>query len=372
MRYTHIQGLRGILCFLVAVIHVKIWLLRGGDPSWFALVPDALGAIPTAFFVISGFFMATLIDANSKHFIVMRLLRVYPMYFGAILVWIGLQLLMHRTIILDGLPRVLSLLPFGSGDGYKLGIEWTLVYEIWYYFVCALFANRIFSPYFKHFLFGWLLFVLAFNVSTAFPSPTFPSMITVWPSLWNVSFIAGGLLYHFTKEKNWGISKIVLVVSCALCLTCYEFHSMEHGFLILQAMEACLLVFLAIKLESWCASPKWLSTLGDYSYSLYLIHTTIILATFSVWSATYRVKPGPLAGVVSLIMVLGVATLLGRTDVFVYGYLRKRVALLLGKPRPREIRLVGGPDIPAFQPEPALIEVALADEKGSIGNRPLE
>jgi peptidoglycan/LPS O-acetylase OafA/YrhL len=314
--------------------------MKDGDPSWFAMVPDFLGAIPTVFFVISGFFMAALIDANSKHFMVMRLLRVYPMYFGAILVWVVLQVATHRTLRMDGLPRMLTLLPLGPGPGYKLGIEWTLVYEIWYYLVCALFANRMLSRYYKHFLLAWLVFVLAFNFSTVFASPTFPTMLNIWPSLWNISFIAGGLLFHAVREKNFGFNKAVFIFSCLACMLCYEFHVMGHGYLIPQAMEACLLVCLAIFLERYGASPKILSMFGDYSYSLYLIHTSIILATFSVWGATYKTKPGLAAGAISLGVVLVFAVFLGRADVSIHARLRKKAGLLLaGLSGPRPPRL---------------------------------
>jgi membrane-bound acyltransferase YfiQ involved in biofilm formation len=88
------------------------------------------------------------------------------------------------------------------------------------------------------------------------------------------------------------------------------------------------------------ASPKILSMFGDYSYSLYLIHTSIILATFSVWSATYKTKPGLAAGAISLGVVLVFAVILGRADVSIHGRQRKKTGLLLaGLSGPRPARL---------------------------------
>ena len=135
MTYTLIQALRGVLCLGVVLMHIKIYLTRLGDPSFFSYMPDIFGGIPCGFFAISGYFMAFLVDRNSSNFLIQRLLRVYPMYFIVVALAFVLRAFTSSPLNFDDIFKVLSLLPFGMGKSYKLGIEWTLVYEIWYYFM---------------------------------------------------------------------------------------------------------------------------------------------------------------------------------------------------------------------------------------------
>ncbi len=334
MTYTHIQALRGLLCIGVAVIHVKIYLLRQGEPSFFIHVPDILGGIPCAFFAVSGYFMAFLVDRNSPNFLVQRLVRVYPMYVIVIALSFLLRLFTDNQMRLDDLPQVLSLLPLGTGHNYKLGIEWTLLYEIWYYFLCAIFCRKGWTRYFPAFLLAWLFACIFMNTVSFYPPPMLPNVLNIWFSVWNVSFILGALVYYFMQRSSEATTYMwtgyvllgMAAVSCALIAKMYTVLYVLSG-------VAVALLWGLIKLEKYCSSPKLLVQYGDYSYTLYLLHTNVILVTFDRWSAFTGTKPGPITGLIALVLCIGGAWFLGQVDVNVHARLRKWVSAKL-KPKP--------------------------------------
>ncbi|GFK92397.1 hypothetical protein NNJEOMEG_00222 [Fundidesulfovibrio magnetotacticus] len=327
MTYTLIQALRGVLCICVVLIHIKIYLTKqGGDLSLFWHIPDLFGGIPCGFFAISGYFMAFLVDRNSPHFLVHRLLRVYPMYFIAVGIAYVLRFCTSSHLDTDDLFYVLSLLPFGMGKSYKLGIEWTLVYEIWYYFICAVFCNQRLKSYFPSFLITWLFGVMITDIYFfRIPQPV-PNIFTVWFAIWNYSFIMGALTYYYLQRKyepdTMAWAAIVALGSTA---TFSYLHGRAYSVLYWLGILACLLIDWLIRLESRIRAPKFLAQLGDYSYTLYLIHSNIIILVFYSWKSTTGTPPGTIAGLMAFVLCMGGFWYLGQVDVRLHKYLKFHV-----------------------------------------------
>lgn len=316
MTYTLIQALRGILCVCVVFMHIKIYLTHYGSPSIFEYVPNILGGVPCGFFAISGYFMAFLVDRNAPNFLVQRLVRVYPMYFVVVAMAFVLRAFTSIPLNFDNMPAVLSLLPFGMGKSYKLGIEWTLVYEIWYYFICAFFCRPKWNKYFPAFLLVWL-FALIIHDTVAFSPPKpLPNVFSIWLSIWNYSFILGALTFYYLQRRQepatqaWA-GQVIFATACAVSVL----YSQAYSVLYTLGFISCLLIDWLIRLESRMRSPKFLAQLGDYSYALYLVHSNIIILVLDRWQPMTGERPGVVAGLMALVLCLGAFWFFGQLDV---------------------------------------------------------
>ncbi|MFP5222971.1 MAG: acyltransferase family protein [Acidobacteriota bacterium] len=323
MTYTLIQALRGLLCVGVVFMHIKIYLARSGDPSIFAFVPDILGGIPCGFFAISGYFMAFLVDRSAPNFLVQRLLRVYPTYFLVVAMAFVMRAFTNRQLDFDNMFAVLSLLPFGMGKSYKLGIEWTLVYEIWYYFICAFFCRPKWKRFFPGFLLAWLFAVILSDVVAFTPPKPLPTVSTIWLSIWNYSFILGALTFYYIQRRSepmvqaWA-AQVALATTCVISVL----YMQAYAVLYFLAVISCLLIDCLIRLEARVRSPKILAQLGDYSYALYLVHSNIIIVVLDRWTAITGQPPGLIAGLISLVLCMGAFWFLGQVDVSLHKRLK--------------------------------------------------
>ena len=205
MTLTLIQAMRGLASACVVLMHIKIFLTKYGDPGLFNGLPEFLGAIPCMFFAISGYFMAMLVDRRDQHFLANRLVRIYPTYCGIIALAFVLRSVSMKPLHLADLPFVLPLLPFGTGLDYKLGIEWTLVYEVTFYLICAWYCRPGRYELFPRMLVAWYLALL--GASFFLPVPDMPNPLNIWASPWNANFCSGALVYYFfrsiRKPSSW-------------------------------------------------------------------------------------------------------------------------------------------------------------------------
>jgi peptidoglycan/LPS O-acetylase OafA/YrhL len=337
MTYTLIQGMRALLCVGVAFIHVKIYLAHfGGDLSIFQYAPEFLGAAPCGFFAISGYFMATMVHRVTPNFLPQRAVRIYPMYFLAVAIAYGLRYFTGNPLNFKDLNFVLPLLPFGGHKDYKLGIEWTLVYEIFFYLVCAFFCRPSMSRHFPKFLIAWLVAVLVWTML----KPTLeinhlPDFLSIWTNGWTFNFVIGALVYYFLKfyqepvVQAWA-EKLVL----ASAFVAAAIQPTQASVIFIFGLGSCLLLVGLIKLESLIQAPKIIIDLGDYSYSLYLIHPTIIMVVIGRWEYFTGEKPGLIAGLFSLVLCLAAYWYLGQLDVAMHKRLKPWVSRVLAKSRP--------------------------------------
>ena len=95
------------------------------------------------------------------------------------------------------------LAPFGTSVTYPLGVEWTLIYEVFFYLVCAIFANNLLRNVFPYFLAIWLGTLLVAHLAFDTESRWFTGGQLLLPaanhlplSMVNELFIAGGLSYY--------------------------------------------------------------------------------------------------------------------------------------------------------------------------------
>ena len=364
MKYTLIQALRGFFSIGVVLMHLKMALNGGfgipslkGDASFFNFLPIVLGGIPCGFFAISGYFMAFLVDRASPNFLAQRLLRAYPTYFLCIALAFVLRAFTSHPLNSRDLVAVLSLMPLGMGLNYKLGIEWTLVYEIPFYFVCAIFCRPKWRNLFPTFLISWLFVIILASITAYFapalgqpggrlwagvqgvvpyyPPKALPNPLSLWLSIWDYSFIMGALVYYFLKRRSepatmfWA-SQVLLATTCVVSVL----NASGYQVLYLLGLLAAALLIVLISLEKRIRSPKFLSQLGDYSYALYLMHPTIIILVLDRWHAITGQPPGLAASLFTLVVCFGAFWFLGQWDVAMHKYFKARLDRAMPKITP--------------------------------------
>ena len=120
---------------------------------------------------------------------------------------IVLKLALFDSIAVPGFVRALSLLPQDKPVGYALGIEWSLVYEIFFYFVCSAFAFSRMRRLFPAFLAAWGIAIIVGQSAFGTRTLMIPQSQQLPLSLFNLLFISGGLGYYawkrFERPNYW-------------------------------------------------------------------------------------------------------------------------------------------------------------------------
>lgn len=312
LKLTSIQALRALAALLVVVYHTRsLEILAIADNGFeenplAGLIVDNGFAGVDLFFVISGFIMVYVTGKvvprpmTSLAFLFARAARIYPLWwFFALLmmayffVTLGTPWDAGAERSLDGTSFVadnpwqhialsLGLLPQPAWPVYGLG--WTLVHEMHFYLV---FALLILLP---RRLLPWALLLWACGVTAGAlagltgPYPTDYLSLAVHPL--SLEFIGGclaGLLVM--SGRRFHPPLIVLLSACALVGALIAQgqetpFTLEWGRVLWFGLPSIALVYGLASLEANgdVEMPRWLVTLGDWSFSLYLGHLFVLSA----------------------------------------------------------------------------------------------
>jgi len=282
MRFYNIQILRFLAAAGVVLYHghyyvgALVWntpLVRFFDVrySWGVLL----------FFAISGFVVShSLSRTTPGRFLAMRLVRIYPAFWLAAAIVIVVRFATGGRPMSAGLLPALTLLPVGGADYPLGGVEWSLVYEVFFYAVLASIALVPARNAREWAMLAWLAAIGgAALLGWTQPAPFAPTFGDIALSALNMPFIAGVLAHSW--HRHFGRAPIaILVASVPLALMAADrvtAPALQPAFL---AAGFAALVLLAAELaRRWNASPaNPLVKLGDWSYGLYLVHVPVILA----------------------------------------------------------------------------------------------
>ena len=302
-RIDNIQLLRGIAALMVCLFHLRG--LLNTPTSLLGTKFFGGGAMGVSvFFIISGFIMVYTTRKSDgsklyvKNFMIKRLIRIIPLYYIMVLLWIFAYDTHLDYFSKDYLTLVKTLcfVPiFDSliGPSYgmpPLKVGWSLNYEVFFYllFGLSLFMKRFrWAVLFGTFAVLVVLVPLIFKGYVAF-DPYFNYhfqwpyflMITNPMMLYFVMGVAFGILYNskFVLKYKW-LQTSVLIVSIGLFLMIYFRLSPFIDNFFINLFICSLLVFglLFFNKDKGIRVPKVFVYLGDMSYSLYLIHPTVII-----------------------------------------------------------------------------------------------
>ena len=295
-----IQLLRGYAVLIVVLFHLQAPLFRNGF----------LGV--DIFFVISGFLMASLYDKGTvMGFYRKRLDRIFPAYAVTILITLALGcFLLIPVDFAQLLQQAIAGLFFASNVFYwnqnsyfdKAAFNpvlnfWSLAVEIQFYLIVPVLFPLIRTR-------RWLFLVvflgsagLCFAVQTVSPKTSFFLMpLRIWEFLigaavaWQRPFLAEGS--RFLKPLQSGLILALLAFPFCIELKPDAVGTVLFGHPAVPALITVLLTGGIIKfgmpralLES--LPGRCLAKLGDYSYSVYLVHfPLLVLFNYSPFGGT--------------------------------------------------------------------------------------
>ncbi|WP_024680380.1 acyltransferase family protein [Pseudomonas syringae] len=296
MRMISLQYLRGFAALLVVVGHNSFFL--GGD--WIGHIPALLGV--DIFFIVSGFIMTLITYQSSERpisFMIRRLFRIWPAFF---VVWLMSYLFVYPE---RALGEMVCSLYFCLQDyslvapsfGFSvLGPPWTLTYEVVFYLIFTI-SMSISHRYRSYvcalvFLVSSVGFQLYYNGHFYFSSQSSPDIVVV--HVWQVwiklisntitfEFIAGMMLAELMLANRLPdlslagrrlMQLTLLLAIISACIMGWQDYGISGGFW-LALIIVVSVVMLSYRSE--VEGNKPLVFLGDISYSLYLVHYSLMM-----------------------------------------------------------------------------------------------
>lgn len=317
-----LQYLRAVAAFLVVIWHASyhLWDVRG-DSVMLAKTPGLSGAFGvTLFFVISGYLMATLaVKATPGQFMIHRVIRIYPIYWIVLAAVFAINVALGVGFSID--PLALALMP-GQGRNYTLGVEWTLPFELSFYFIVFVVMLVRATRFIPLIATVWAVVILALlQLMPILQQGQFPRLSHLLVSEWTLPFALGLLVPAAIKR---GFTASGLSMALGLVLVAFALYAQRYSNYILP--------FACWFLVHWSVVPRgkddarneirWLTKLGDWSYALYLCHVPIMMWFFQrapkSWSnvALY---------VLVVVLSLGAAIVMGSIDLAMYRRLKQWV-----------------------------------------------
>jgi peptidoglycan/LPS O-acetylase OafA/YrhL len=335
-RLDGLDALRGLAAMAVVVYH---YAHRGPD-----LYPELGQVIKLTwwgqygvhlFFVISGFVIfMTLGRATPRAFLVTRFIRLYPLYWLAVI-------LTFVTVLTFGLPGRevslgeailnLSMLQAFVGVPHVDGAYWTLAAELMFYIqVGALyFLGFLHEPRLLPSLYSWSGLIVALALAAHSIGGPFQTILLIPGLRWLPLFIAGMALYLIHKGDR-RLAVLGLPPLCAATMVV-----IENSETAVATGAAIVLIAIATHPRTSVRSWRWTRTLGAISYPLYLIHQNIgFVILMLLGSLNVGQAPAILATVV---LVAGIALGLTRlADEPIRRYLRSRLLTHSGESPSRQ------------------------------------
>lgn len=360
MYFKNLQVLRGLASIAVVLYHVRHYMgaLGQNERTIFRIFDERFSYGAWFFFTLSGFLMAYLIDTGYQRFLPHRLLRIYPTFLLAVVAVIFGKVVIFGSVSNQHLLKAMSLLPFGRGVGaretyFPLGIEWTLIFEVFFYFVCSLFALNLTRRFFLPFLFVWLAAIVVTARFYGVREAIMPNFAEIAISPYNILFIAGSFSYYVFRRTQT-LSRRVAGPCLAVAVVAFlcadpardavlavwthrppaggPVNLLLSGNFIFIAQLLCLSLAFALVVYVMAVfdrgRPHTLKEsvgekLGDYSYALYLIHVpviSILLAAYN-WVSHKAVAPWYI-GAVALAASLTVGWYFGKVDLLLHRYFK--------------------------------------------------
>ena len=297
-RFTTIDGLRGYLAFFVFMHHSSIWYFYLRTGQW-QLPPSNLythfgQSSVLLFFMITGFlFFSKLIDGKRKNIdwgklFVSRFLRLVPLYLFAmsllfiVVACVSIGILNEPIpVILTEVIQWLSFTVIGAPDLNGItptfiivaGVTWSLPYEWLFYFSLPLLALavKVIPP----------LPYIALSIAGI-------TGLVIWGSQNNLmvfipffSGIIAAILARYDLFRRFAAQRMSSLILICCMATAVALYPSVYGAVPLLLMTVVFtLIACGNNLFGLLVSPVS-RTLGEMSYSIYLLHGITLFVTFN-------------------------------------------------------------------------------------------
>lgn len=344
--FDSIQQLRAVAILLVFFYHSyvvikKYYHVNQENALYYFSHSGMIGVI--LFFVISGFIMAYILDRGEKNFLLKRFFRIYPVYFFAVVLVVFLKVFFFGAIKENYLPYAMTLLPLEIMKptllvmpSYPLGIEWTLIFEIFFYMTISIFNDNKRKKYLLLYSASWLMIILIEYFRSNTPLSTRVDYKEIFFSLYNIPFILGILTYSiylkiekYRKTVYTAFYYMFFLIFVYLSNLYINYEQSQFFRVIVISLSGLLLIILSLltKNEDNMFLDKILINIGNYSFGIYLLHLAILDIMFSIFYNKLHIS------ISFAIIILSIAFLLsmlyGRLDV----YWHKQIKLKLNNRR---------------------------------------
>jgi exopolysaccharide production protein ExoZ len=287
MKLTSIQALRGAAAIAVVLFH--IWLLElhvyGSATICASFFKNGWAGVDL-FFVLSGFVMVKVTQGkfasikNTVEFLYDRIFRIFPLYWvltSLILVLLAIKPQLFHSM---GHPSLISsflLFPQLNQNPF-LGQAWTLVFEMYFYYVFAFFMILLESRV-SYALCSWAVLLAALNLLARGESQS--ALINLVASPLSLEFILGCFVAKiiYSGFERYAAAAGLVSATCILTgafavVTHPDEHVSPWERFFVFGIPFALLTYALVVLEQQgrLKPPGWLAKIGDFSYSLYLTH----------------------------------------------------------------------------------------------------
>ncbi|MEG4290586.1 acyltransferase [Microcoleus sp. C2C3] len=292
-----LQVYRGIAAVLVVMFHLNdMSAERLNQVTFFNLFQAGWSGVDY-FFVLSGFIMVYVHRSaigkknQLKSFLVKRGVRIYPIY------WIITLTVLCFFLVIPGFANnkdlslgkvILSLLLIPQNDKPILDVGWTLICELYFYFLFSI-AIWLKPKHSVPILLTWLFVTLLhFCKIVKFPDSFF--LLNLVFGNMNLEFVWGCLAAYIVIKYNnkigkyrwilFGIANLGYIILGMLV----AWRNIEFDRITTFAVLAAMLIIAAtsIDLKDSPKIPYLLIFLGDASYSIFLTHGPLISASTKI------------------------------------------------------------------------------------------
>lgn len=315
-RNDNLQILRFVAAAIVLMTHITFYIHERVDTDVAVWHGGEYGV--KIFFVISGFVMylsgAKLPwDAQgAKVFLHRRVSRIFPLYWLITTVKVAVAVLVPVMVLHNNSPEPLRILasyvlfPMFNAEGEIRpihGVGWTLLHEMLFYYIFSAAMMLRLSP----FVFSTAA-IVGMWMAGLFIEPQ-AAWAQVFTSEMNLLFVAGMALSALYRTR-WRLPAVVglpLMVLGGAGLLGVDIGPVQLTLLQAHDIGAVMVVAgaLSVAMGAWGGLKPVLVSLGDSSYSLYLLHPILapaiclVLAKLHVSSAWLILPIGSVACVVA-------------------------------------------------------------------------
>jgi exopolysaccharide production protein ExoZ len=284
-RLENIQGLRFIAAGLVLFTHITFYVNTRFDSLFPVWEPGAAGV--SLFFVISGFVICLStkrIDFNMEtaaNFMRQRLFRIFPMYWLITTIKLFLIFTLPVTLIknqgdIGYIIQSYFLFPVLNSQGKMEplhGVGWSLIHEMYFYYVFAIGMLLRLSPvvFSSAVIIGLCLIGKLIDADGA--------LLVVISSEKNLLFVVGMwiALYYSKGVRLNNLKSICIFLAGMIVMLCEPIRNFWFQLFRHFDIGAVLVVIgaMSLKLKFNEIIKRKLVSVGDSSYSVYLIHPII-------------------------------------------------------------------------------------------------
>lgn len=307
-----IQCLRAFAVMIVVFSHYSVIIndYTGVNDAINILTQNSPFAVDL-FFFISGFIMVYTTNGSISHrvvrsldFIIKRVLRIFPVYYFCLFVFVFL-ILVHdnydslKSISINEIVKSFLLVPLNPYDkppfyGYSLIVPaWTITYEVYFYFIFSL--TLLITSKYRTIVCSSILLVISLVLqihshgsftldaqNATVSNKDIFSLIAFASNPITFDFIIGMLIAEAYNSRH--VSKFESVMDilapALLCFGAVAFISMfRYGYGLTHGAIGALSLFIAILHYDYnkkTSYPKAIIYLGNISYSLYISHVVTI------------------------------------------------------------------------------------------------